>query len=157
MSHSSSQTDLPDPADFSFLGDGPVETPKVDPVGRELGALTQSVRGQITAAMKADGVGVRDLARSLDVSPAAISRFLRSAGDLKISTAVLLAHALGRKWNVELIGAVDSSASDRRNFRVEAPRASLEDDSSRLASTTGAAGGTVTQPANRPIISIVAS
>lgn len=128
MSHTSSPTDLPNPSDFSFLGEGPLETPKIDPVGRELGALVQSIRGQLTAAMKVDEVGVRDLARELAISPAAVSRFLRSAGDLKISTAVLLAHALGRKWDVKLVDMHHLPVAHGRNFRTEVPRASLEED-----------------------------
>lgn len=152
MSHTSLPTDLPHPADFAFLGEVPLEIPKADPVGRGLGALTQNMRGQLMAAMKADEVGVRDLGRALGISPSAVSRFLRSAGDLKISTAVLLAHALGRRWNVELVDRVQASV--QRNFPVVVPRGSLEEDASYQVPNAQVSGGMVGQPDPRPLISI---
>lgn len=75
---------------------------EADKVERLVVGVARCMRRLIADAMETDRVGVRELARKMKISPAAVSRQLRSEGDLRISTAVMLADALGRHWNISL-------------------------------------------------------
>lgn len=120
----SPMSDVSPYGDLADLGDGPFEEPNIDAVDRTIAVLVGQLRGQISAAMKADGVGVRELARLLDVSPSAVSRHLNSEGDIRVSTAVLLAHALKRHWQIFLTNNT-AETGHLRNY-ASAPFASLE-------------------------------
>jgi DNA-binding transcriptional ArsR family regulator len=69
----------------------------------EIASATRRIRGQIRAAADKAHVGVRELAKRLGVSPAAVSRHLRSDGDIRVSTAVLFARALNMRWENALV------------------------------------------------------
>lgn len=69
----------------------------------EVASATRRIRAQLQAAAAKAGLGVRDLAKRLKVSPSAVSRHLRSEGDIRVSTAVLLAGAMGMKWEMTLV------------------------------------------------------
>lgn len=79
------------------------QTPRTeaDPTA-EAHLLSWLLRSHITAAMKQEKVSVRELARRLQVSPAAVSRQLSSEGPIYSTTAGALAAALGRRWHVRL-------------------------------------------------------
>ncbi len=62
----------------------------------------RSIRDALMSAAESDSVGVNQLAKRLDVSPSVVSRMLRSEGDMRVSTAVLCARALGRVWDLTL-------------------------------------------------------
>jgi AcrR family transcriptional regulator len=113
MSKISSATCEQNPDLRSLLG-GPVRKLELD--HREVAAavLSARARGEIVAAAKEAGVGVRELARRLGVSAAAVSRHLRSDGDMRLSTAALFADALGYEWQLALV-PLTTSLHDRRN------------------------------------------
>lgn len=102
MSHASSDPP-PDELDriISELGGTPEPIAR-DPAADAVVAALQRVRGLLLEAAQAKGVGVREIARRLNVSPAAVSRQLRADGDMRISTAAMLAHAIGQSWKIEL-------------------------------------------------------
>lgn len=96
----SSQT-LPsdDVAELERLLGLPVESsPNFVPTDVAVAVATGQIRGQLISAANDLGVGVREWARRLNVSPAAVSRQLRSEADLRVSTAVAMADALGLQW-----------------------------------------------------------
>ena len=82
----------------------------------EAAALANRFRALLKQAMRDDKVGVRALAKRLGVSPGVISRRLSSEGDLKVWTAAVLAHGLGRTFSVEMHKL--RSASEPRPNRV---------------------------------------
>lgn len=101
-----SKTSTPDPEPLDvelidLLGEG-VAAPIRDEEAEEIARVLGTIRRQLLAAAKEEGVSTREMARRLGVSAAAVSRQLRSDHDLRISTAVLLARALKRHWNIEL-------------------------------------------------------
>ncbi len=69
----------------------------------DIASASRRVRAQIQAAFVERGFTVRRLAKKLDVTPAAVSRHLRSEGDIRISTAVLFARALDMHWEIKLV------------------------------------------------------
>jgi DNA-binding transcriptional ArsR family regulator len=95
----------------------------------DVASATRRIRAQLQAAAAKAGVGVRELAARLKVSPSAVSRHLRSDGDIRVSTAVLLAGALDMKWEMKLVAkpvtvvldaaAVLPSAIQRRQLPQE--------------------------------------
>jgi transcriptional regulator with XRE-family HTH domain len=87
---------------LALVGGKVAQVPLIEPADLEVAVGLGRVRGQILAAAKEEGVGVRELARRLKVSAAAVSRQLRSESDMRLSTAILLAHALGRQWHFAL-------------------------------------------------------
>ena len=101
---SKTSTHNPQPPDeelSALLGTGtaaPIRDEEAEEIARVLG----TIRSQLLAAAKEQRVGTRELARRLGVSAAAVSRQLRSDRDLRVSTAVLLARALGRHWTLAL-------------------------------------------------------
>ncbi|OJX68066.1 MAG: hypothetical protein BGO92_05240 [Magnetospirillum sp. 64-120] len=78
----------------------------------EVASATRRIRAQLQAAAAKAGLGVRDLAKRLKVSPSAVSRHLRSEGDIRVSTAVLLAGAMGMKWEMTLVAKPHSMVLD---------------------------------------------
>jgi hypothetical protein len=115
-SKSSSPTTSPEDDDAAllpFVGGEVTQAPQIDPSDLEVAVAVGRVRGQILAAAKKEGIGVRELARRMKISASAVSRQLRSEGDMRFSTAVLFAHALGRRWHFSLSrsdGAPDTNA-----------------------------------------------
>lgn len=115
-----SKTSTPDPEPLDeelieLLGAG-YAPPVRDEEAEEIADLLGMIRGQLLAAAKEDGVSVREMARRLGVSAAAVSRQLRSYRDLRVSTAVLLARALKRHWSVRLEKA--TQPAPRANVKV---------------------------------------
>ncbi len=101
---SKTSTHNPEPLDeelIELLGTG-VAAPSRDEEAEEIAGVLGTIRGQLLAAAKEEGVSTREIARRLGVSGAAVSRQLRSDRDLRVSTAVLLARALKRHWSVQL-------------------------------------------------------
>ncbi len=109
MSKTLSPRNAPSPADLHDLADGGFEKPNIDPTELLIAAQVGHVRGQILAAMNDQNVGVRELARRLNVSASAVSRQLKSEGDMRISTAILLAYALEREWTMNLQNTINSA------------------------------------------------
>jgi AcrR family transcriptional regulator len=102
-------------AELGALLGGPVRKVQVDPSDLAVAVLTGRARGEILAAAKEAGIGVRELARRLGVSAAAVSRHLRSEGDMRLSTAALFADALGYEWRLALVPSA-AAQHDRKNF-----------------------------------------
>jgi DNA-binding transcriptional ArsR family regulator len=137
MPANSSQIDAREQAEIAAIFGGRVEAaPQVSDADLAAATLVGRVRGEILAAVNEDGVGVRELARRLDVSPAAVSRHLRSEGDLRLSTAALFAAALGRKWNCHLVR--DTVTQSRVTLETHTP----------TTTATIKASGKNTDPAN---------
>ena len=88
---------------------------KVDPDEMAVSLVLRSIRNQLADCAEATNVGVNQLARRLDVSPSSVSRFLNGEGDLRVSTAVLYARALGRAWNIAL--SQEETAPEKGNYR----------------------------------------
>jgi len=89
--------------ELAELMGGDFEALNISAEERIIAGLLASVRGQIVAAMSADSIGVRQLSRRLGISGAAVSRHLNAEGDMRFSTAALLAHALQRHWEINLL------------------------------------------------------
>jgi hypothetical protein len=105
MSRSSSPTSSHEDDDAAVLalaGGKVTKAPQIDPSDLEIAVALGRVRGQILAAAKRDGIGVRELARRMKISASAVSRQLSSEGDMRLSTAILLARALGQRWHFSL-------------------------------------------------------
>lgn len=85
--------------------------------------LMQRARGALAEALANDKVSVRELARRLNVSPAAVSRMMNSEGDVRLGTLAVCAHALGREWTMEL-RQIDHGPYQASNYRVVVPRKS---------------------------------
>lgn len=82
------------------------EDPAIDNVELAIAGALTGIRGQLVAEMDEQGVGIRELARRAGVAASAVSRFLKSEGDMHVSTAVLLAQALEREWKITLRKAI---------------------------------------------------
>jgi hypothetical protein len=91
-----------DAALLALVGGKVTQAPQIDPSDLEVAVVVGRIRGQILAAAESEGIGVREIARRLKVSAAAVSRQLRSEGDMRVSTAVTLARALGQRWHFTL-------------------------------------------------------
>ncbi len=89
------------------------EAAKFDPIDVRVATLVRNVRGEIAAAARDQGLGVREIARRLGVSAAAVSRHLRSEGDMRLSTAELFAIALGKRWQLSLMDASCTNGRDQ--------------------------------------------
>ncbi len=68
----------------------------------EVQIALRTIRDHLMATAERDKVGVNQLARRLSISPSAVSRFLGGDGDVRLSTAVLYARALGCRWDLHL-------------------------------------------------------
>lgn len=102
MSNSFSQTEISEMTDLLTEFGSARETIDFDHDSESIAVLTGRIRGQLLEAISTDKVSLGELARRLRVSKSAVSRHLRGDGDLRISTAVLLAKALGRHWAITL-------------------------------------------------------
>ena len=96
-----SETDLSQAEITEMFGGeaGPVEV-NVDEI--EVSLALQALRAQLLEAAEKTHVGVNQLSRRLRISPSAVSRFLGGEGDMKVSTVVLYARALGQRWEMFL-------------------------------------------------------
>lgn len=90
------------PAEAAEIFGGEVGT--IDPNPDELAVdlVLREIRDLIMCAAQEGGVGVNQLAKRLDIAPSSVSRFLGGEGDMRVSTAVLYARALGRVWDFSL-------------------------------------------------------
>lgn len=68
----------------------------------EIGIVLRTIRAMLVEAAQEEEVGNNQLASRLKISPSVVSRLLRSEGDMRVSSAVLCAHALGRSWSLNL-------------------------------------------------------
>ena len=102
---------------IALVGAG-AATPIRDPEAEDIADLLGTIRRQVLSAAREDGVSTREIARRLGVSAAAVSRQLRSDHDLRVSTVVLLARALDRRWSLTLKPANPST----RPTNIAAPR-----------------------------------
>jgi DNA-binding transcriptional ArsR family regulator len=91
-----------DAALAALVGGKVTQAPQIDPSDLEVAVAVGRVRGQILAAAKKEGIGVREIARRLKISASAVSRQLRTEGDMRFSTAILFARALGWRWRFSL-------------------------------------------------------
>jgi transcriptional regulator with XRE-family HTH domain len=87
---------------LALVGGEVTQAPQIDPTDLEVAVAVGRVRGQILAAANREGIGVREIARRMKISAAAVSRQLRSEGDMRVSTAILLARALKQRWYFSL-------------------------------------------------------
>lgn len=101
-----------DAALLALVGGEVAQAPQIDPSDLEVAVAVGRVRGQILAAAKKEGIGVREIARRLKISASAVSRQLRSEGDMRFSTAILFARALGRRWHFSLSPSDEVSDTD---------------------------------------------
>ena len=62
----------------------------------------RTIRDSLLVAAEEEKVGVNQLAGRLHISPSAVSRTLGGDHDMRVSTAVLYARALGRRWDFVL-------------------------------------------------------
>lgn len=97
----------------------------VDERDLAVAVLVGRARGLLLQAMATAGVGVRELARRLHVSPSAVSRHLRSEGDMRLSTAVMLADGLDQRWELSL-AEKQRHVAPARNFFTLGRGAELE-------------------------------
>lgn len=101
---SKTSTHNPEPLDealIALVGAG-TAAPIRDAEAEAIAGVLGTIRAQLLAAAREQGVSTREMARRLGVSAVAVSRQLRSDRDLRVSTAVLLARALDRRWSVQL-------------------------------------------------------
>ena len=112
------------------MGGEVTRAPQIDPSDLEIAVALGRVRGQILAAAKRDGIGVRELARRMNISASAVSRQLSSEGDMRFSTAILLARALGQRWNFSL------SPRDAPSHATESPVAKAESSIANASEST---------------------
>jgi hypothetical protein len=83
----------------------PVEAIEPDSGELELSLVLNRIRALLMHAANHEGVGVNELATRLGVSPSVVSRLFRSESDMRVSTAVEWAHALGYVWDFNLRNA----------------------------------------------------
>jgi len=148
MSKTSSPADTLAPELLELLGQpGPaLSRGASDSQALEAALLARSMRGQLSAAAKASGVGIRELARRLSVNPGAVSRMLNSEGDVRISTVAALAHAMGRNWKAVLSEPIKASR-DNPNAAVLA----IRDPSSIYPVMIAADVNDFRRPSNSPV------
>lgn len=83
----------------------------------------RTIRDELMNSAEHDKVGVNQWARRLGISPSSVSRFLGGEGDFHVSTAILYARALGRRWGFTLAPdracATLGNHSGRPEIRVE--------------------------------------
>ena len=80
--------------------------------GTKVAIFVGRVRGMVLSEMQRTGVTTSEMANRVGVSVSAVSRQLRSEGDMKASTAVILASALGK--TLKLVWADASAATSTR-------------------------------------------
>ena len=85
----------------------------------EVQLALRTIRDHLLSVAERDGVGVNQLARRLDISPSSVSRFFSSDGDIRVSTAVLYARALGCYWDFKISGDAACTADQNHSGRPE--------------------------------------
>ncbi|WP_215755320.1 winged helix-turn-helix domain-containing protein [Acetobacter sp. P5B1] len=75
---------------------------EVDTEALAISRLANQFRGQILELIAHRQIGVRELARKLDVKPPTVSKFLNSNKDTKLSSWAVVAHALNAEFKVSL-------------------------------------------------------
>lgn len=103
----------------------PVEPVPPDEREMELALALRRIRSLLVEASVRHRVGVSDLAARLDVSPSVVSRLLRSEGDMRVSTAIEWAYALGCVWEFNLRDMHAASVGSNQVFPVRADAASI--------------------------------
>lgn len=103
MSNKSSDLSSEDLAAILAEMGPPAGEPARNPEADAVVARLMQERALIRNAMALEGIGVRELAKRLKVSPAAVSRQLKDGKDMYIGTATILAHALGREFTIDLV------------------------------------------------------
>lgn len=93
------------PAQVAELFGEPVKPTPVDEDEMQVALVLRQIRSLLAEAADSEKVGVTELASRLNVSPSVVSRMLRSEGDMRVSTAVMWAQALGRVWDINLCKA----------------------------------------------------
>ena len=99
---------------------------EVDPDEQAVFEAVYGARRSLVRVMEHDGVGVNALSRRLGVSPSAASKMVSSESDMKISTVVLWARALGRQVTISVapsftvlaFGPTDTTASTHRVYEL---------------------------------------
>jgi transcriptional regulator with XRE-family HTH domain len=81
----------------------------------EIQIALRTIRDHLLSAAEHDKVGVNQLAGRLHISPSAVSRLLGGDSDMRVSTAVLYARALGRRWDFVLTD--NETGTARGNIR----------------------------------------
>jgi DNA-binding transcriptional ArsR family regulator len=79
--------------------------PQVDPDQRSAANFVAHIRGLLAEATHDEKLSVSNLANLLGISKAAVSRHLRSDGDIRASTMSHFAKALNRRWELNLVPA----------------------------------------------------
>lgn len=90
------------PEEVAELFGSTVEQVAPDDDELRVALVLRAIRSLLAEAAQEEGIGVTQLASRLNVSPSVISRMFRSEGDMRVSTATLCAHALGRSWEFHL-------------------------------------------------------
>ena len=97
------------PEEITEMFGGEVAPIKVDHDEIEVILALQDIRGQLLAFVETENSSNPQplllLAKRLNITPLTVSRFLNGGGDMKISTMVLYARALGCTWNFTLKAA----------------------------------------------------
>lgn len=70
---------------------------------RLLARYVSALRGQLLARMKERNISMTELAKRIGVSKNAVSRHLAGEGDMRFSTAISLAYALGEEWSAPVL------------------------------------------------------
>lgn len=84
--------------------------------------LLRRARSVLAEALANDKVSLRELARRIGVSPAAVSRVMNSDSDLQLGTLAVYAHAVGREWTLAM-RQIDHGRHQAVNYRVVPPLA----------------------------------
>jgi transcriptional regulator with XRE-family HTH domain len=109
-----SDTDLSH-AELTEMFGGQAGAIQTDADELEVSLALQSIRAQLIEAAEKSDVGISQLARRLHIAPSAVSRYLGGENDMKVSTAVLYARALGYRFESTL--ALDHSCVPHGNHQ----------------------------------------
>lgn len=121
-------------AKLAELFGGPAPEVRPDEGHLAVQLALRTIRDELMTAAEHDKVGVNQWARRLGISPSSVSRFLGGDGDFHVSTSVLYARALGRRWDFVL--ASDQGCMKRGNHSGR-PEVTVEIvDSKRIGNTT---------------------
>lgn len=120
MSNTLSPTDIADLADLRRLFGEVSDTPQVDTDERDCARFIAHIRGLLAEATHEERMSVVNLAKALGTSKAAVSRHLRSDGDIRASTMWQFAKALNRKWKIEL-EPIEANTRYGHNFFAPTP------------------------------------
>jgi hypothetical protein len=105
-------------ADLAEMFGGEAQQIAIDTQELEVGLVLRSIREQLLDITEKDKVGTVKLAGRLGIAPSAVSRFLGGESDMKVSTVVLYARALGHHCAFSLVP--DPSCAAYGNHRRHA-------------------------------------